>query len=314
MNTLPLFDLHCDTATAALDRCESLISNGLHISFDRLGAYVPFCQVLAVWSSQHLDFEAAWQKFFKVREFILAETSKTDRVQLVTSGAELASCEAVGKGAVMLAVEGGKIIGNDLSRLDALYEAGVRFLTLTWNDPCEICGSCETNDGVTDFGYEVLKRCFALGIIPDISHASDEAMCDIITYCEENSGMCIATHSNSRHRCEHVRNLTDELFMRLVRLGSIVGISMAPQHLSADAYADADIIFGHIDRYMSLGGEDTVCLGCDLDGIETTPKGIDSVSDLHIIANSMARHGYSDELIKKVFYENARNFVLRNKL
>lgn len=312
MKKLPLFDLHCDTATAAFDSGKSLISNDLQLSLDRLSGYETFCQVLAVWSSDRLDPEAAWQKFFKVRDSIVSELSGTERVRLVTSGAELSACENDGVGAVILAVEGGKLIENDLSRLDTLYRCGVRFLTLTWNDPCPICGSCLTEDGLSDFGYEVIEKCSRLGIVPDISHASDRSALDVIEYCEEHGVTPAATHSNSRTALFHERNLPDGIFSRMVKLGAAVGISLAPQHLGKNGAADVKTVFGHIEHYLSLGGENTVCLGCDLDGIDKTPDGISSVSDLYAIADEMAHHGCGDELIEKIFYKNARDFILRN--
>ena len=188
---------------------------------------------------------------------------------------------------------------------------GVRLLTLTWNDPCPICGACGTEDGVSDFGYKVLVRCRELGIIPDISHASDKTAHDVIDFCEQNGCICIATHSNSRAVCEHERNLTDELFKRMVKLGSVVGISMAPQHLNKSGAADISDIVRHIEHYLELGGENTVCLGCDFDGIGSTPHGIGSVSDVYKIADELTKLGYSHDLTDKIFYRNAHGFIDR---
>ena len=155
----------------------------------------------------------------------------------------------------------------------------------------------------------MLKKCSELGIIPDISHASDKTAYDVIDFCEQNGGICIATHSNARAVCSHVRNLTDDIFQKLVKLGAVVGVSMAPQHLNLSGKADISDIVRHIEHYLSLGGEHTVCLGCDFDGIESTPNGIDSVAHMYKVANELARLGYDDELIDKVFYKNAHEFI-----
>ena len=306
---LPMIDLHCDTLYEASKRGESLIKNGLHISFERLAKYSPFCQVLAVWSDSKLDCEGAWHAFFTARSLLERELAEYPSVKQVTSDAELTACEKNGHGAVILSVEGGKLIGTDLSRLDILRGEGVRFMTLTWDDPCAICGSNKTGGGLTEFGRSAVTRMLELGIVPDISHASDESADDVISLAEEQGKICIATHSNSRAVCNHSRNLTDRLFRRLVKLGAVVGISMAPQHLREGGGADICDIVRHIEHYMSLGGENTVCLGCDLDGIETRPKGIETVSDIEKIADALGRINYTDELIKKIFYANARNFI-----
>ena len=67
-----------------------------------------------------------------------------------------------------------------------------------------------------------------------------------------------------------------------------------------------------MEHYLSLGGENTVCLGCDLDGVVPLPEGISSVSDLYKIADALAKRGHTDKLIEKIFYANAREFVARN--
>lgn len=306
---LPMIDLHCDTLYEATKNGKSLIKNDLHLSFERLCEYPRFCQVMAVWSASSLDCEGAWENFFKARKLLAEELKRTEKVRQIFSADDIDNAENDGVGGVILAVEGGKLIGRDLSRLDILHNAGVRFITLTWDDPCNICGSNKTGGGLTDFGKDVLLRMFSLGIIPDVSHASDEAIEDTVSFAEAHGRVCIATHSNSRAVCDHSRNLTDRLFLRIIKAGGVVGISMAPQHLSPSGKADISDIVRHIEHYMSLGGEDSVCLGCDLDGIERRPDGINNVNSITKIADALGRINYTDSIIKKIFYANARNFI-----
>ncbi len=313
MKKLPLFDLHCDTLYESHKRNVSLLKNELHIDFSRLSEYTPFCQILAMWSDKTIDGNTAYNRFFEAYEKLKCDLNNANEsdipVRLVTNGDELTFAQSNNENAVFLAVEGGKLIGEDLSRLDALYSCGVRFLTLVWNDPCKIGGSNGCDDGLTDFGISAVNRCFSLGIIPDLSHASDKMCDEVISLAEEQNKVCIATHSNSRTVCKHSRNLTDERFCRIAKLGGIVGISLAPMHLTHNEVCEISDIVRHIEHYMSLDGKDTVCLGCDLDGVEPLPKGISGVSDLYKIADELGRINYTDELIKKIFYANARNFI-----
>lgn len=307
----PMTDLHCDTLYEALKNGKSLIKNDLHLSFDRLSAYPHFCQVMAVWSASSLDCQGAWENFINAHRLLTEELERISGVRQIHSSSELDMAENDCVGGVILAVEGGKLIGRDLSKLDTLYNCGVRFMTLTWDDPCDICGSNKTGGGLTEFGKTVLEQMFRLGIIPDVSHASDEAIEDTVSISEAHKKVCVATHSNSRAVCDHSRNLTDRLFSRITKAGGVVGISLAPQHLKKGGEADVCDVIRHIEHYMSLGGEDSVCLGCDLDGIERRPNGIDSVSDIAKIADALGRINYTDSLIKKIFYANARNFISR---
>ena len=80
-------------------------------------------------------------------------------------------------------------------------------------------------------------------------------------------------------------------------------------HLTNGDKCTIDDIVAHIERYLSLGGEDSVCLGCDLDGVGHLPEGIDNVSDLAKIAEKLAQNNYNEILIDKIFYANARNFI-----
>lgn len=311
MKKLRLFDLHCDTLYEALRQSRSLMTNDLGISFDRLCEYERFTQVLAMWSDSRIDEDTAFQRFFAARDKLENELRSDGRVVLCRSDAELSAAESAGKNAVLLAVEGGKLLGEDIHRLDELYLAGVRFLTLVWDKTCAIGGAHDTDVGLYDFGKNVVRRCFELGVIPDVSHASEKMCGEVIGLARDAGKVCIATHSNSRAVCDHPRNLTDRHFCDIASLGGIVGISLAPMHLTSGYLEKCGIsdVVAHIEHYLSLGGEDAVCLGCDLDGVSRLPDGIQSVSDLEKIADALAQINYTDTLIDKIFYANARNFI-----
>lgn len=313
MQNIRLFDLHCDTLFEALKQQKSLNNNNLQLSFERLSEYGRFCQVLAMWSDYRISENTSYRRFFDARRKLLQELDEAEAnghdIRLCTCNSDLCACEKDKAGAVFLAVEGGKLIADDLSRLDMLYKAGVRFLTLVWNKTCRIGGAHDTDEGLSDFGRDAVLRCFELGIIPDVSHASAEMTDDVLAMCEENGHVCVATHSNSYSVCAHKRNLTDDRFRRISKLGGIVGISLAPMHLTSAEICTVDDIAAHIEHYLSLGGEDTVCLGCDLDGVTDLPQGMESVSDLQLISDKLAQINYNDTLIGKIFYANARNFI-----
>ena len=121
----------------------------------------------------------------------------------------------------------------------------------------------------------------------------------------------IASHSDSYSVCKHSRNLTDEDFKDIVSLGGIVGISLCPPHLASDGKANLSDIIKHIEHYLSLGGENAVCMGCDLDGTDL-PHGINDISDLCKIEAELKRLGYPDDIIEKIFYKNAFEFIKKN--
>ena len=85
--------------------------------------------------------------------------------------------------------------------------------------------------------------------------------------------------------------------------------SSAAHICSGDATID-DVI-RHIDFYLELDGENTVCLGCDLDGAKL-PSEICNITDLEKISNKMLQIGYSDAVINKIFWKNAKKFIENN--
>lgn len=290
---MKLFDLHCDTLFEMHKKGENLWSNSLDVSLEKAQNYEEYAQIFAIWSDNTLAEEECYQNCLTILKesrplFDTINDGETHRF--------------------WYGVEGGRLLNNDLSRLSVLYQQGVRFFTLVWSGLCAIGGAHDTDCGFTEFGYKVLKTCFSLGIIPDLSHASDVMFYEAAEEAEKRNCPIIASHSNSRYVFPHTRNLTDAMFRRICDLGGIVGISMATIHLT-DETCTIDHVIRHIDHYLSLGGEEHLCLGCDFDGVAEKPKEIQNLADLYKLANELVKKGYKQSLVERIFYTNAQNFV-----
>ena len=309
---MKLLDLHCDTSIRLLERNQSLYDNNCHISLKEAEFFENYAQVMAVFSQKHLSDSEAYSRFFEVVENLRKEVEKyKDSVKIIDRADEFLPLWQEHKIPFILAVEDARILEGDISRLDRLWENGVKILTLNWSGETCIGGAHDTHSPLTDFGKEVVKKCFSLGMIPDVSHASFEGTKECIALAEEYKKPIIASHSDSYSVCQHSRNLTDEDFKKISSLGGIVGISLCPNHLASGGDASISDIIKHIEHYLSLGGEDTVCLGCDLDGTNL-PNGFDGLSDIPKIEEELIRLGYSDELTEKICYKNALNFIKNN--
>ena len=108
-----------------------------------------------------------------------------------------------------------------------------------------------------------------------------------------------------------VRLDANEDFIDIISLGGLVGINLCPAHLSSNYHADISDIIKHIEHYLSLGGDNILALGCDLDGTDL-PGGFSGIEDIYKIAEEMARINYSNELINKIMYKNAFKFFESN--
>jgi len=149
---------------------------------------------------------------------------------LCTSPAEILAARAAGKFAMLLGVEGGHAIENSLALLRTYYALGVRYMTLTWansNDWAE--SSTDLRDesdpnvprrtaGLTLFGVEVIAEMNRLGMMIDVSHASDRTFADVLA---ATRAPILASHSSARALTQSPRNLTDDQLRALAANGGI---------------------------------------------------------------------------------------------
>lgn len=309
---LKLFDLHCDTACKIFDNRFMLDNSPSHVSLDKADIYDEYCQIMAVWANEELkNDEDAFFHFHEVADYLMTEFERLDgRITYVRSADGLLNAKTKAK--AFLSVEDARSLCGRLDRLEIMYARGVRFLTPLWAGKTIIGGAHDTDSGLTEFGKAVIKKCHELGIITDISHASIQSAEEMIVLAKEYGKSIIASHSNSYAVCRKSRNLRDEHFNKIKALGGIVGISMHSPHITEAEKATITSLISHIEHYMSLGGENVVALGCDLDGTNLLPEGITDITDLTKIADALARLNYSQEQINKIFYQNAKNFITNN--
>ena len=290
-----LFDLHCDTLTEIYLKKENILSNSCNISLDLTESFNSFVQVLAVWSNPKLSDDELYRNFFETLNHF-----KSTSFPL---------CENFG---YIFAAEGGNLIGNDISRIDTLYEHGVRIFTPVWSDLTQIGGAFNTDEGLTPFGKDTVKRCLELGIIPDVSHSSDKGFFDIYELSQSFRKPFIASHSNSRAICDHKRNLTDEMAEIIIKSGGLIGISMYCPHLSDKENPTIDDIYRHVEHYLSLGGENTLAFGGDLDGTgNVMPEGIRRINDFEKIYSYLISK-LPESTVNKIMFENAHRFFEKN--
>ena len=311
MKHLSLLDAHCDTAYELYRRKEALSDNTCHISLRHSRTFDRYGQCYAIWSDKHLDDETCWAQFLAIADYFKQQVEAcSDRVSLVHSFDELAAAWSASKQAAFLAVEDARLLNGDLSRLDILKQMGVIYLTLLWGGHSCIGGAHNTDEGLTDFGKEVVRGCFDRGILPDISHASERSADEVLEMAMDLGKPILATHSNAYSVYAHSRNLRDHHFRSICALGGFVGISLCRIHLSQENAAVEDVV-RHIDRYMELGGEHTLGLGCDLDGTDL-PDTMSNLSDLTKLSDALSAHGYSDSQIENIFWKNKYTFLQKN--
>ena len=299
--SIPLFDCHCDTIVAASIAGEGLRRNSLHLDFERLHKFSPSAQVFAVCTEFMTDAKCCADSY--IEKFKSEIEKNSDIVKLCLNSADLDEAIHSNKLAAFISVEG----AEQISSLEDAYNAGVRIIHPTWNIDNDICGAeMGSGAGLSEYGKEFVQKAQAMGIMLDMSHISVRAFWDVMGLSEKP---VIAGHSNSKKLCNHPRNLSDEQFAALVKTGGGAGINLYPEFLGFNR--DIDAIIAHIEHFLSLGGEKAVFLGCDFDGIDTTPEGINAVEDLEKLYNRLLQHNYNESLVRDIFFNNLYEIIRR---
>lgn len=172
-----------------------------------------------------------------------------DRIRLATSPQDVLDNHAAGRLSAMMGIENGFVIGRDLARLDALYARGARYIGLTHtghNDICTSSGVLEEfgdtrapeNDGLSAFGETVVRRANQLGMMIDVSHASDACVRDVL---RTSSAPIIASHSSARALTPHARNLDDDLMRAIAAKGGVIHVVAYSGFLKLDPARDAAV-------------------------------------------------------------------------
>jgi membrane dipeptidase len=157
-----------------------------------------------------------------------------DDLELVRTPADFSRVRNSGKTGVLIGIEGGYAIENDLDLLRAFHRLGVRLMTLThWThtDWADASGDPQPIfNGLTEFGKSVVAEMNALGMIIDVSHVSDKTFYDVLAATKDP---VVASHSCCRALSDHFRNLTDDMLLALAKNNGVVGINFSTGFINA---------------------------------------------------------------------------------
>lgn len=307
-----LFDLHCDTAYEIYKSKQTILNNSFGVDLQKFGVFDKKGQVFAIWCDENMTDDEAYVNFKHVAaEFKEQLAENSESICLCTSSQHIKDAAASNKTAAIMAVEDARLLAKDLSRLETLYNEGVRVITLGWKGKTVIGGSYDTDEGLTDFGFEVVKACEDLGIVVDVSHLSEKSFWDVANTATKPF---VASHSNANLICTHKRNLTDVQYRTVASSGGVVGVNLVAKHLArsyADSFPDDNTVLStvcsHIEHFLEID-ENALCLGLDFDGTEPLP-GLEDVSKVPVLYQALTNRGVDDNVADKVFFDNAYRFL-----
>jgi len=214
--------------------------------------------------------------------------------------------------AAVLHMEGCEAIDEDLDALEVFYAAGLRSLGPVWSRhnafghgvPFAFPMSPDSAPGLTDAGFELVKRCNQLGILIDLAHITEKGFWDVAKTSDQP---LIASHSNAHALTGVARNLTDVQMDAIKERNGLVGLNYAVTMLRPDARDDAKTplsdMVRHIDYMVERMGIDCVALGSDFDGATVPADITDAAGNQNLVA-ALKAAGYSDVELAKICREN----------
>lgn len=329
---MKVWDMHCDTLSV-LRRARnegtplSFRSNDLHMSLEGMqqGDYLLQCFACFVYMKEEKEPLTACLEM--VDEFYRLLAEYPDELMQVKSSEDIQRLPGSGKIGAMLTLEEGAVCLDDVRQLRNLYRLGARMMTLTWNfknglaspnrlfhDPADprICEPVE-DEGLTDKGVEMLAEMERLHMILDVSHLSDGGFWSVAEHAKRPF---VASHSNARACCGHVRNLTDDMIRTMGERGGLIGLNYYSDFLDPGmgrpkVVSRVEDMVRHAQHILNIGGEDILALGSDFDGMSGEME-ITGAKDMPKLAQGLIQAGFSDDLIEKIYYKNAMRFFSEN--
>jgi membrane dipeptidase len=348
-------DTHCDIP---MNLVESDFDLGVRhdkgcVDFPRMKEGGLDAEFLAVFTSQGPRNDSTYRKVFaealKIFDAIHKNVEKNSTLaELAYSPDDAYRIKKERKIAAFIGVENGYPVGTDISRVKQLYDLGARYITLCHTSNNDICDSSTDpdgpeNNGLSQFGAEVVKEMNRLGMMVDVSHISDKSFYDVL---KTSKAPVIASHSSCRSLCSSPRNLTDDMLLALKLNGGVIQICILSNYIKTpepnpeldamikalkEKYGDfrtlsdslkskyrderwdlqskymklatVSDVVDHIDHVVQVIGIDYVGIGTDFDG----GGGVDgcrSAAEMKNITIELLRRGYSNREIAKIWGGN----------
>ncbi|QKV94579.1 membrane dipeptidase [Streptomyces sp. NA02950] len=276
-----------------------------------------------------------------VRRFTAAHP---DQLRPALTADDVEAARAEGRIASLMGAEGGHSINCSLATLRALYDLGVRYLTLTHNDNVPWADSATDEpraNGLTRFGEEVVREMNRLGMLVDLSHVSADTMRDALRVTE---APVVFSHSSARAVCDHPRNIPDDVLELLPGNGGVAMVTFVPKFVLPEAVAwtqaadenmrahglhplemseagiavhrafeeanprpraTAATVADHLDHMRELAGIDHIGIGGDFDGTAFTPDDLADVAGYPNLIAELLDRRWSPADLAKLTWQNA---------
>jgi membrane dipeptidase len=334
-NEALVIDTHVDTATHLLWRSPDFsrrLAEG-HIDIPRMREGGLDAAMFAVWIDEGFSDAEALKLCLRGIDTIhqTIEAHPGD-LAFARTAADVRRARAANKVAVLISIEGGRVICDDLGVLRMLNSLGVCSITLAWSAANGWADSHndQQHGGLTGFGRDVVREMQRLNMLVDVSHLSDAAFWHVLEVAERP---VFASHSSCRAVQEHTRNMQDPMIEALAANGGVmninfcgpfVGYAAATSHVQhalskpetlRDPYdriafpsdepgPSMSRLIEHFNHSVKVAGPEHVGIGSDFDGVSQLPQGVEDVSRLPAVTDALLDAGHSESTVRGILGEN----------
>lgn len=223
-----IIDTHADTPQLMLDNGYDLADphSPYMISIPKMRQGHLGAEFMSIWVDTDWPSQDLIHRAIDLMDAVNQQVAlHSDSLEAARTADDIVRIHNENKIAILMGVEGGHIIENDLRALDIFYRLGARYMTLThtkntgWADSS---GDKPGVNGLTDFGRQVVERMNRLGMMVDISHVSDATFYAAIA---ASRAPLIASHSSCRALCNAPRDMTDDMIRALAKNGGVIDIN-----------------------------------------------------------------------------------------
>ena len=352
-----VIDTHNDFISTGIEKNKSFdmaLKGITHSDLNRMKTGGIDIQIFSIFCDENYGNGTAYAFANREIDTLYATVQRNpSKMMIVKTPEELSSAVQAGKLGSMIGVEGGHMIEDHIDYLEALFNRGARYMTLTWNNSTSWASSAADERakrnlgrpyGLTTFGKEIVKKMNALGMIVDISHVGEQTFYDAIA---TSTKPVIASHSCTYALCPVARNMTDDQIKALGKNGGVIHLNFYSGFVDSafkqkndaflkkheaeknellknnpsDFYANLvlhekykdeidgvrpslSLLIDHLDHIVKLIGVDHVGLGSDFDGINSSPRELNDVTDMPLITQELLKRGYSKKDIHKILGGN----------
>ncbi|NKC15621.1 MAG: peptidase M19 [Gammaproteobacteria bacterium] len=274
-----------------------------------------------------MDSIARWKQWFAANDDILLQ---------VHCAADIRRAKAAHKTGIYLGWQNTYGIEDRLEYVRLFKDLGVGCMQLTYNTRNLVGSGCweSKDEGLSDFGYEVIEAMNDARVLVDLSHVGPNTSEQAINHSRQPVAY---THCAPAGLFQHPRNKTDEQLRCIADRGGFVGFATYPPFMAQGPDTTLEHCVDVLDYLVNLVGEDALGIGTDFtqeqdagffdylsldkgyarrvvpkrpgSGVTVMPEGLRTIGEFPNLTAALLGRGWPQGRVRKVMGQNWLDFL-----